>query len=151
MQGEVRNTGGRIYGMEKQRNDEQRRVERVITYINFVHDLMRFTAKRSVIAHTLGEGNPYKPYRDLADSYSTESNIKIIEAMRGLTARINRFSKHFLQLCETFPERFDDADLAMKLIATLEIMTRYDLPDGISDNLKRRLILAKLAHVVDND
>lgn len=151
MQGEVR-SGSRYYGAyARNQSDEQRRVNRTIDYMEDIHSKMRFTSKKSVIAHTLGEANPYELFKDSVFICKDEKNQKVLDALTSLTARVRRHAKHFLQLCETFPEKFDDETTAIKLIETLDIMKNHDLPCEISDKLKRRLILAKLAHVVDNE
>ncbi|MNK40181.1 hypothetical protein D3C87_588190 [compost metagenome] len=150
MQAPQINTGGRVYGETRRQTNEQRRIERMVTYMESVHSSLRFGAKRSIIAHTLGEGNPYEDFRDIADLCALEKNTKILDAFRSLTARIRRHAVNFLQLCETWEERFANEELAIKLIKTLEIMQKHDLPYETSDKLKRRLIVAKLAHVVDN-
>lgn len=122
------------------------RVANAIAYLEVLCSHLRFGDQRGTIGVTIGRASPYAEYVRVKAKYAQDNNPQIREAFKALTARFRKHSKRFLMLCEKHTQMFDREDRALALLDTLRIMEDEGFDYQISDKLKRKLMVTKLAH-----
>lgn len=124
---------------------EKEQIDQILYYLNQVQSLIKFNNHRAMIGLTLMDyNNPYLEYKLVFGYYSNISEPRIVSELKSLILRLDRHAVHFIKICETFPQVFENHDRAIRFLETYEVMGEFNIQPPISDTLKRILMLSKL-------